>query len=76
MRSLSMRIANPHLLPKKGNRFMSYQTKKSKSNKTKLTNSDGKHDTESQSQFLNEGKSRVDTEEASNTNATVRFKLK
>ena len=34
MRSLSMRIANPHLLSKKPNRFMSYNpTKKSKAKK-------------------------------------------
>ena len=48
-----MRIANPHLIPKKGNRFMSYQAKKFKTNKPKVND---KIQSEHESQYLNESK--------------------
>jgi hypothetical protein len=77
MRSLSMRIANPHLIPKKGNRFMSYQAKKFKGNKTKGNLNDVKPQPDPESQFLNESKSKYDIENENSTGAqTVKFKLK
>jgi hypothetical protein len=53
MRSLSMRIANPHLVPKK-NRFLTYPTKKIKSKPKTPTETDPiiasekKHQTEAE----------------------------
>ena len=69
-----MRIANPHLIPKKGNRFMSYQAKKFKPNKTR----NDKPQSEHESQHLNESKSKEENENVivNNSAQTVKFKLK
>ena len=77
-----MRIANPHLIPKKGNRFMSYQAKKFKANKTKvnLGTEVSKIQSDYESQYLNESKSKHENTTTENENAasaqTVKFKLK
>jgi len=70
-----MRIANPHLIPKKGNRFMSYQAKKFKTNKPKVND---KIQSEHESQYLNESKSKEENENivVNNSVQTVKFKLK
>jgi hypothetical protein len=72
MRSLSMRIANPHLIPKK-TRF-GYQTKKTKINKSRNVTSDheisriySSYEPEGQSLVMNDSPSQVGPPERSNT---------
>ena len=62
MRSLSMRIANPHLIPKKHGRF-GYQTKKIKLNKNRNSNMQSEHDiSRMYSSYEPEAQSLVTTE--------------
>jgi hypothetical protein len=72
MRSLSMRIANPHLIPKK-TRF-GYQTKKAKVNKNRNVNSEheisriySSYEPEGQSLVMNESPSQMSPPERTNT---------
>ena len=60
-----MRIANPHLIPKKGNRFMSYQAKKFKNNKNK---GNDKIQNDLESQYLNESRSNENNENSTINN--------